>query len=428
MAVEEPEPLGRGGGLRFAAQARREQGAVFALNGDELLDVDLSALLARHREREPAATITLVPLRSQFGVVDLDDDDVVTGFREAPTLPYWVNVGLYVLDDEALEQLPGARRPRDDDLPAPGRAPAPPRLPPPRHVADGQHAEGAAPGRGVRASNTPTGYQLRIALMGGSLSSPNLEGLDRFAFETSRVDKPWGYELIWALSEAYCGKVLFVRAGESLSLQFHREKDESWYVQSGRAELQVGAVGDAVLHAEVLVRGRGASASGPAPSTASRRWRTRRSSRSRRRRSTTSCGSRTRTAGRARPTPWIRQNLATLVVRFVAMDGLTVGQAAAQTGWSPRMLRYLERAALVVPRRAASGYRLYGAAELDQLRALRELRERFGLELTDVGFAARMRRDPSLRAEVEQWLSASGVHTVHWVDWEQRKHERLLAA
>jgi DNA-binding transcriptional MerR regulator len=110
------------------------------------------------------------------------------------------------------------------------------------------------------------------------------------------------------------------------------------------------------------------------------------------------------------------------------MDGLTVGQAAAQTGWSPRMLRYLERASLVVPRRTASGYRLYGDAEIDQLRVLRELRERFGLELTDVGFAARMRRDPEVRAEVERWLSASGVHTVHWVDWEQQKHERLLAA
>ena len=110
------------------------------------------------------------------------------------------------------------------------------------------------------------------------------------------------------------------------------------------------------------------------------------------------------------------------------MDGLTVGQAAARTGWSPRMLRYLERAALVLPRRTASGYRLYGAGELDQLRALRTLRERFGLELTDVGFAARMRRDPELRAEVENWLSASGVHTVHWVDWEQQKHERLLVA
>jgi NDP-sugar pyrophosphorylase family protein len=106
VAVEEPEPLGRGGGLRLAAQERRERGPVYAMNGDELLDTDLSALLVRHREREPAATLTLAPLRSQFGVVDLDDEDVVTGFREAPQLPYWVNAGLYVLDEEALDQLP----------------------------------------------------------------------------------------------------------------------------------------------------------------------------------------------------------------------------------------------------------------------------------------------------------------------------------
>jgi mannose-6-phosphate isomerase len=91
--------------------------------------------------------------------------------------------------------------------------------------------------------------------MGNSLSSPNLEGADQFAFEPRRVDKPWGYELIWALTDDYCGKVLFVRAGESLSLQFHREKDESWYVQSGRAELEVGAVGEAVLSSEVLSPG-----------------------------------------------------------------------------------------------------------------------------------------------------------------------------
>ena len=91
--------------------------------------------------------------------------------------------------------------------------------------------------------------------MEGSLSSPNLEGLDRFAFESRRVDKPWGYELIWALTDLYCGKLLFVRAGEALSLQFHREKDESWYVLSGRAELEVGAVGEAMLRTEVLAAG-----------------------------------------------------------------------------------------------------------------------------------------------------------------------------
>jgi NDP-sugar pyrophosphorylase family protein len=106
VPVAEPEPLGRGGGLRFASRAREESGPLFAMNGDELLDVDFGALLRQHQERKPAATITLFPLRSQFGVVDLDDENVVQGFREAPRLPYWVNVGLYVLDEEALEGLP----------------------------------------------------------------------------------------------------------------------------------------------------------------------------------------------------------------------------------------------------------------------------------------------------------------------------------
>jgi NDP-sugar pyrophosphorylase family protein len=106
VPVPEPEPLGRGGGLRLAARERQESGPIFALNGDELLDVDLGTLLARHRDRRPAATITLTPLQSPFGVVELTDEDVVTGFREAPQLPHWVNVGLYVLDDEALSRLP----------------------------------------------------------------------------------------------------------------------------------------------------------------------------------------------------------------------------------------------------------------------------------------------------------------------------------
>ena len=88
-----------------------------------------------------------------------------------------------------------------------------------------------------------------------SLDSRNYEGLDRWAFEPRRVEKPWGWELIWAHAEAYVGKVLFVRAGESLSLQFHREKDESWYVESGRAKLELGDTGDAILNTEVVASG-----------------------------------------------------------------------------------------------------------------------------------------------------------------------------
>ena len=88
-----------------------------------------------------------------------------------------------------------------------------------------------------------------------SLDSSNFEGLDRWAFEPRRVEKPWGWEIIWAHADAYVGKVLFVRAGHSLSLQFHKEKDESWYVESGRAELELGDVGQAILNKEVIVAG-----------------------------------------------------------------------------------------------------------------------------------------------------------------------------
>ncbi|HKC21524.1 MAG TPA: MerR family transcriptional regulator [Gaiellaceae bacterium] len=107
------------------------------------------------------------------------------------------------------------------------------------------------------------------------------------------------------------------------------------------------------------------------------------------------------------------------------MDGVPVGKAAAHTGWSPRMLRYLERAGLVVPRRTAAGYRAYGLLELNQLRSLGRLRRHFKVEITDVAFAARLRREPDLRAAVDTWLAGTEVSAL---DWEQRKHERLLVA
>ena len=84
------------------------------------------------------------------------------------------------------------------------------------------------------------------------LTSPNIERLDRWAVEVRKVEKPWGWELVWAEADAYVGKLLFVRAGHALSLQFHRVKDESWYVESGRAELQLGEPGNAVLKTEVI--------------------------------------------------------------------------------------------------------------------------------------------------------------------------------
>ena len=148
VAVPEPEPLGRGGGIRLAAEARREQGDVFALNGDELVDVDLSRLLALQREREAAATITVVPLRSPFGVVDLDDD-LVTGFREAPRLDQWVSCGIYVLGEEALERFPERGDHETSTFPELAARGPPVRAAARGDLADRQHSEGPAGGERV---------------------------------------------------------------------------------------------------------------------------------------------------------------------------------------------------------------------------------------------------------------------------------------
>jgi mannose-6-phosphate isomerase len=75
--------------------------------------------------------------------------------------------------------------------------------------------------------------------------------LDQYLFVGSRIEKPWGYELVWALSDQYCGKILFVRGGESLSLQYHVEKNETIHMQSGRAEVDVGRSVDDLCTAEL---------------------------------------------------------------------------------------------------------------------------------------------------------------------------------
>jgi DNA-binding transcriptional MerR regulator len=115
------------------------------------------------------------------------------------------------------------------------------------------------------------------------------------------------------------------------------------------------------------------------------------------------------------------------------MDALTIHEAAQTTGWSPRMLRYVERVGLVEPARSGAGYRLYGPAELQRLRTLRELLEAYELGLSDVAFALRLRDDAQLRGAVDGWLAARPERPEHvpapdWLRWEQEKHSKLLAA
>ena len=115
------------------------------------------------------------------------------------------------------------------------------------------------------------------------------------------------------------------------------------------------------------------------------------------------------------------------------MEALTINEAARTTGWSPRMLRYIERAGLLELRRSAGGYRLYGPAALQRLRTLRELLARFEVGLAELGFARRLRNEPLLRAAIDEWFETeaerpASVAPDDWLRWEQEKHQALLAA
>jgi MerR family transcriptional regulator, copper efflux regulator len=115
------------------------------------------------------------------------------------------------------------------------------------------------------------------------------------------------------------------------------------------------------------------------------------------------------------------------------VQALTINEAATTTGWSARMLRYVDQTGLVTPARSDSGYRLYGPGELQRLRTLKELLAHFDVTLSDVAFAARLESDVELRAAVQSWLRAQArrpddVAADDWLRFEQQKHERLLAA
>ena len=113
------------------------------------------------------------------------------------------------------------------------------------------------------------------------------------------------------------------------------------------------------------------------------------------------------------------------------MDALTIHEAAQTTGWSARMLRYIESVGLIEAPRSESGYRLYGAPELQRLRTLRELLARFDCGLSDVAFAKRLASDPELQVALDRWFEdrpqlPEGVAHGDWLRWEQDKHQRLL--
>lgn len=113
----ESEPLGRGGGLKFAARhLPHPEDFTFALNGDVISRFELADLLDRHRELGAAATVALAPYRTTWGIADLEGD-LIRGFTQSPTLPYWINAGIYVLEPACVELLPDRGDHEDSTFP-----------------------------------------------------------------------------------------------------------------------------------------------------------------------------------------------------------------------------------------------------------------------------------------------------------------------
>lgn len=102
----EAEPLGRGGGLKFAAKRLSLTGPFLVLNGDVIADFAITELADHHDNRGNAVTIALVPYRSNWGIAQLDEHDRISGFTQSPQLPYWINAGIYVFNADVVALLP----------------------------------------------------------------------------------------------------------------------------------------------------------------------------------------------------------------------------------------------------------------------------------------------------------------------------------
>jgi NDP-sugar pyrophosphorylase family protein len=102
----EAVPLGRGGGFRFAMDSFATDEPIVGMNGDNITNLDLSDLVAKHSSARAMATDVLTPLQSPYGIVEIGESNLITGYRERPELPYWLNAGIYVFDPRIHDLLP----------------------------------------------------------------------------------------------------------------------------------------------------------------------------------------------------------------------------------------------------------------------------------------------------------------------------------
>lgn len=102
----EREPLGTAGALRNAMEEGSADEPFYACNGDVLTDLDPRRCEGMRSGQGLVAALALVPLPSPYGIIEAEDNGLVTAFREKPLLPHWINAGFYSLSQDVLDYLP----------------------------------------------------------------------------------------------------------------------------------------------------------------------------------------------------------------------------------------------------------------------------------------------------------------------------------
>jgi NDP-sugar pyrophosphorylase family protein len=205
----EDTPLGTWGAIKKALQEHKVEGAIAVMNGDVITDVDIASIFANGSH---PVTILGVQMRSPYGTLEISGTSIVS-FREKPILPYYINGGVYYIKDSA-------------DLLAVGS-----QLEPPSSLEQDVFPRLARSGKlGVYIEPDPD-------VMWKSLDSVKDLEETRSLYQ-SRTDKPWGYELIVALTEKYLQKKLYLKEGHRTSMHYHQNKMETLYVVKGKVRVE----------------------------------------------------------------------------------------------------------------------------------------------------------------------------------------------
>jgi len=207
--LQEERPVGTWGAIRKAIIELELTGPLAIMNGDIITDVDLASMFANGSH---PVTILGVQMRSPYGTMEISGTSIIS-FREKPVLPYYINGGVYhVRDAKELLELSGD-------------------VQPPSNIENDVFPKLAKAGKlGVYVETDPDVIWKSLDSMKDLEETRNIY--------QNRTDKPWGYELVVALTNSYLQKKLYIKEGYRTSMHYHERKMETLYVVKGKVRVE----------------------------------------------------------------------------------------------------------------------------------------------------------------------------------------------